>query len=156
MFKEKYENAKKFIKEHKTEIIAGTVCVGTTLVLGYIFKKNTDEIKTLFNKPEVDNKAIGNIKERLLWESSHRVDIEMKLDDVFDITNSSLNREATRIKFEIAELKNFIDNLDHTKTINIFHRIPEKEAMINELEIQLKDIEIDQNKIHDIMAKIWD
>ena len=69
MFKERYENAKKFVKEHKTEIIVGTVCVGATVVVSVLVGKeiksrnkiNTmkEEIKSIAN---LDISKLENIK----------------------------------------------------------------------------------------------
>lgn len=49
----------------------------------------------------------------------------------------------------------FLTNLDQTKNINIFHRIPEKEKMIQQLKEQLTDIDFDMNRMKDIMGFIW-
>ena len=161
MLKEKYENAKKFEKEPKTDIIAGTICLGTTVALGILVKQNKEELKNLIDnklkmqQPEIPNvdvkKDVEYIKQRVM----DITDLECRLDDLYDIANNSLGREESRINFEIAELENYIQNLDHTKTINVFHRIPEKEKRINELKTQLNDIKFDKNVIKDTMEIIW-
>ena len=179
MFKERYENAKKFVKEHKTEIIVGTVCVGATVVVSVLVGKeiksrnkiNTmkEEIKSIANLDisklenikKVDEKTLlETLKSRIDWISSEAIDAHCRLDAACEIAYNSLKREKDRILFEIAELENYIKNLDHTKTINIFHRIPEKEEMIKILKTQLEDIDFDMGLIEDqigfLMEKVED
>ena len=157
MFKEKYEKAKNFVKEHKAEIITGAICIGTVTVLGMKLRNNStpkNDIQINSIIPEVP-KAITNDVEYLKHRVLGITDIEIRMDNLFDIANNSLKREAARITFEIEELENYIKNLDHTKTINIFHRIPEKEKMINDLKTQLSNIEFDKSIIKDMMIDIW-
>lgn len=179
MFKERYENAKKFVKEHKTEIIVGSVCVGATVVVSVLVGKeiksrnkiNTmkEEIKSianldipkLENVKKVDEKTLlETLKSRIDWISGEAIDAHCRLDTACQIAYNSLKREKDRILFEIAELENYIKNLDQTKTINIFHRIPEKEEMIKILKTQLEDIDFDMVLIEDqigfLMEKIED
>lgn len=157
MFKNSYKKAKNFVKEHKAEIITGVICVGTVAVLGMKLRnsstpKNDIQINSL--TPEVPKEVMKDVE-----YLKHRVlditDVEIRMDNLFDIANNSLKRETARITFEIEELKNYIANLDHTKTINIFHRIPEKEKMINDLNTQLSEIEFDKKIIRDMMLEIW-
>lgn len=159
MLKEKYEKAKNFMKEHKAEIIAGTICVGAAVVLG-LKMKNSKELTSLNdNKLSLPIPEIPKVKIDDIDYIKHRVmditDLEIRVDNICDIAKNSLNREAARITFEIAELENYITNLDHTKTINIFHRIPEKEKMINDLKTQLSEIDFDKGIIKQMMEEIW-
>ena len=59
-----------------------------------------------------------------------------KLTKVTKVAKDSLERELSRIDFDIEELQNSIDRLDPTININKFHRIPERQARIEELLIQ--------------------
>ena len=151
MLKEKYENVKNFVKEHKTEIVAGTICVGTTVVSGILVGKiistkksiNTQSNEILKNKDEL----INILKSRIDWVTSETIEAQCRLDTACQIALNSLQREKDRILFEIEELQNYITNLDQTKTINVFHRIPEKEKMIETLKEQLKQIEFDTSVV---------
>lgn len=157
MFKEKYEKAKTFVKEHKAEIITGVICVGTVAVLGMKLRnsstpKNGNQINSII--PEIPKDVMNDV-DYLKRRVMNITDVEIRMDNLFDIANNSLKREAARITFEIEELENYIANLDHTKTINVFHRIPEKEKMINDLKLQLDNIKFDKNIIKDMMIDIW-
>lgn len=163
MFKEKYENAKKFVEEHKTEIIVGTVCAGATVVVGVLVGKdikssntiNTmkEEIKNIANLDlpdikKVDEKTIlDTLKSRIDWISSEAIDAHCRLDTACEIAYNSLKREKDRILFEIAELENYISNLNENYNFNKFGRIPEKREMINTLKKQLEGIDFDMNLI---------
>ena len=54
--------------------------------------------------------------------------------EVVYLHQQNLLRSIKDWEFEIDELKNFISNLNQELNINKFHRIPEKEARIHELE----------------------
>lgn len=174
MLKERYEKTKNFVKEHKTEILVGSICIGASILLGTKIGKEVKEMKQLEKQiadiklqeipeipklPEVAkvrNVELECLKSKLSFLDMDFTDLQLKMDTLHDIANNSLNRESSRIKFTIEELENYISNLDQTKTINKFHRIPEKEKMINDLKIQLKDIEFDQNVIKEAMKEIWE
>ena len=166
MFKEKYENFKGYVKEHKTELIVGTVCAGATVVVGVLVCKdlksrnkiNTikEEIKNIanLNLPEVtdikkvDEKTIlDSLKSRIDWISSEAIDAHCRLDTACEIAYNSLKREKETILFEIEELENYIANLNENYNFNKFGRIPEKKAMINTLKKQLEEIDFDMNLI---------
>ena len=105
MFKEKYEKAKNFVKEHKAEIITGAICIGTVTVLGMKLRNNStpkNDIQINSIIPEVP-KAITNDVEYLKHRVLGITDIEIRMDNLFDIANNSLKREAARITFEIEE-----------------------------------------------------
>ena len=52
MLKERYEKTKNFVKDHKTEILLGTITVAGAILIGYKFKKQSETIN------EVNKKAI--------------------------------------------------------------------------------------------------
>ena len=60
---------------------------------------------------------------------------------------NSLERELSRINFEIYELKDSIDRLDANVNINKYYRIPERNARIEELIIQKAKVYEDLEKI---------
>lgn len=159
-----FEKTKKFVKEHKTEIIAGSVFIVGGVLIGYKINKMNNEMKLLKNTNNtMDNvidkvnleKVLDDIQKKIQFKGCDITDNTMRLDDLYDIGYNSLKREKDRIVFQIAELENYITNLDQTKNINIFHRIPEKEKMIQELKEQLTDIDFDMNRMKDIMGIIW-
>ena len=154
MLKEKYENVKNFVKEHKTQIVTGVICVGAAAITGTVVSKSLSSktVETVIKETTVKESAIKEkiidvLKNRINWTNSEVIDTHCRLDRVCEIALNSLGREKDRILFEIAELKNYIANLDHTKTINLFSRIPEKEKMIETLNSQLKQIEFDEGLI---------
>lgn len=152
MLKEKYESVKKVVKEHKTEIITGTICVAATVTTGIFMGKaikNRKSIETMSKEFKCKDDMIKTLKSRINWISGEAIEAHCRLDTACDIAYNSLKREQARIQFTIEELENYIANLDHTKTINVFHRIPEKEKMINDLKTQLKDIDFDISRIED-------
>lgn len=107
MLREKYENCKQFIKEHKSEIVTGVVCVtltGTASLIGY--KILNDKLKDT-NRKVVKN---GNIARRAL-----RIHLDKAFIDKKDIVES-------------------IDRLDPDVPINKFYTIPEREHKIASLD----------------------
>ena len=118
MLKEKYESCKKFIKEHKSEIITGAVCVivtGTASAIG--FKILNDELKET-NLKVAKN---GNIAKRAL-----RLHLDKALIEKKDTVES-------------------IGRLDPNVPINKFYHIPERESKVASLdafiEFVLKEID---------------
>ena len=142
----RFEKVKKFVKEHKTEIVIGTIGIGAAAFVGYKYKMSVNEtIAKLGNNNDKETKeALEKLNQTVKFLEHENVAIGIRAEDVCDIANRSLGREESRVVFEIEELKNYIANLDQTKNINKFHRIPEKEARIAELEVQLKDILSDE------------
>lgn len=107
MLREKYESCKKFIEEHKSEIITGTVCVvltGTASAIG--FKFFNDKLKDT-NLKVAKN---GNIARRALQLHLDKALIEKK-DTVASIAR-----------------------LDPEVPINKFHLIPEREHKVENLD----------------------
>ena len=107
MLREKYESCKKFIEEHKSEIITGTVCVvltGTASAIG--FKIFNDKLKET-NLKVAKN---GNIARRALQLHLDKALIEKK-DTVASIAR-----------------------LDPEVPINKFHLIPEREHKVENLD----------------------
>ena len=149
MLKEKYENVKNFVKEHKTQIVTGVICVGAAAITGTVVSKSLSNktVETVIKESTIKERIMDILKNRVNWTNSEVIDTQCRLDRVCEIALNSLGREKDRILFEIEELKNYIANLDHTKTINLFSRIPEKEKMIETLNLQLKQIEFDEGLI---------
>ena len=107
MLREKYENCKNFVKEHKSEIITGTVCVvltGTASLIG--FKILNDKLKET-NLKVAKN---GNIAKRAL-----RLHLDKALIERKDTVES-------------------IARLDPEVPINKFHLIPEREHTVASLD----------------------
>lgn len=159
-----FEKTKKFVKEHKTEIIAGSVMVVGGVLVGYKFNKINNEMKLLKNSNNtIDNvvdkinleKVLDDIQKKIQFKGCDITDNTMRLDDLYDIGYNSLKREKSRIEFAMEEIKNWIANIDPTININKFENIPKKEQALKELEIQLADIEFDMNRMKDIMGFIW-
>ena len=75
------------------------------------------------------------------------VELTNKLIKVTDVAKRSINREISRVTFEIEELKDSISHLDPNIPINKNHNIPIREARIEELKIQLDDLYIDRDKL---------
>ena len=63
------------------------------------------------------------------------------------LQKNSLERELSRINFEMDELKDSIDRLDPNVNINKYYRIPERKARIEELIIQRTKVYEDLEKI---------
>ena len=63
------------------------------------------------------------------------------------LQKNSLERELSRINFEMDELKDSIDRLDPNVNINKYYRIPERKARIEELIIQKTKVYEDLEKI---------
>ena len=107
MLREKYENCKNFVNEHKSEIITGTVCVvltGMASLMG--FKILNDKLKET-NLKVVKN---GNIAKRAL---------QLHLDKALIERNDTVESIA---------------RLDPEVPINKFHLIPEREHTVASLD----------------------
>lgn len=107
MLKEKYESCKKFIKEHKSEIITGAVCIivtGTASAIG--FKILNDELK------ETNLKVAKN---RNIAKRALRLHLDKALIEKKDIVES-------------------IGRLDPDVPINKFYHIPERENRVASLD----------------------
>ena len=74
-------------------------------------------------------------------------DVCSKFVKVKNVAKNSLERELSRINFEIDELKDSIDRLDANVNINKYYRIPERNARIEELIIQKAKVYEDLEKI---------
>lgn len=159
-----FEKTKKFVKEHQTEIIAGSVMIVGGVLVGYKFNKINNEMKLLKNTNNtIDNavdkvnleKVLDDIQKKIQFKGCDITDNTMRLDDLYDIGYNSLKREKVRIEFKMDEIKNWIANIDPTININKFENIPKKEKELLELEMQLTDIDFDMNRMKDIMGFIW-
>lgn len=107
-----------FMRKHAKKIlIAGAIV--TTAGLVYITKKHGIELNIVKNK----------------------------LAEASGIALRSLYREKADAEFEIATLKEYINNLDSNIKINIFENIPKAKARIAELEVFIREIDIDINRI---------
>lgn len=107
-----------FIRKHAKKIlIAGAIV--TTAGLVYITKKHGIELNIIKNK----------------------------LAEASNIALRSLYREKADAEFEIATLKEYINNLDSNIKINIFENIPKAKARIAELEVFIREIDMDINRI---------
>ena len=115
-----FEKTKQFVKEHKSEIVIGGIAVVATAVLGYKVKSMNIDLKAL----KLDNKA----------KDLRISDLTDDLIEVVYLHQQNLLRSIKDWEFEIDELKNFIANLNPDLNINKFHRIPEREARIHEIE----------------------
>ena len=147
MLKEKYENVKTFVKEHKTEIILGAVSIGTITVLG-----------TKYNKIAKDNlklvKDFNDLKTQFDWRGVVITDLEIGMENMYQMFSRSLSREECRIVFEMKALQEYIDNLDKGIKINQIVNIPNAKERMNELSMQLTDILKDSDKAKEIMKYI--
>lgn len=152
MFKEKYENAKKFVEEHKTEIILGAISIGTIAFLGYKYSTNKKE----FAKAIQDNtnlmKENGALNDRVNFFSMRVTDLEIGMENIYQMFVRSLSREESRIVFEMETLKTYIENLDKNVKINQIVNIPNAEKRLNELAIQLKELMEDDKKAEEIIT----
>ena len=115
-----FEKTKQFVKEHKSEIVIGGVAVVAAAVLGCKVKSMNIDLKAL----KLDNKA----------KDLRISDLTDDLIEVVYLHQQNLLRSIKDWEFEIDELKNFIANLNPDLNINKFHRIPEREARIHEIE----------------------
>ena len=107
-----------FMRKHAKKIlIAGAIV--TTAGLVYITKKHGIELNIVKNK----------------------------LTEASSIALRSLYREKADAEFEIATLKEYINNLDSNIKINIFENIPKAKARIAELEVFIREIDMDINRI---------
>lgn len=107
-----------FVKRHAKKIlVAGTIV--TTASLIYITKKHGIELNLLNNK----------------------------LAEASSIALRSLYREKADAEFEIATLKEYINNLDSNIKINIFENIPKAKTRIAELEVFINEIVMDIKRI---------
>ena len=154
MFKEKYENAKNFMKEHKTEIIIGAISIGTIAFLGYKCSTNKKEMVKMFQ----DNKNL-NIDNDILKDQTTRfsmriTDLEIGMENIYQMFTRSLSREESRIVFEMETLKTYIENLDKDVKINQIVNIPKAQERLNELAISLKELMEDDKKAEEIMSYI--
>ena len=147
MLKEKYENVKTFVKEHKTEIMLGAVSIGTIAVLG-----------TKYNKIAKDNqklvKDFNDLKTQFDWRGVVITDLEIGMENMYQMFSRSLSREECRIVFEMKALQEYIDNLDKGIKINQIVNIPNAKERMNELSMQLTDILKDSDKAKEIMKYI--
>lgn len=147
MLKEKYENVKTFVKEHKTEIILGAVSIGAITVLG-----------TKYNKITKDNQKIvkdfNDLKTQFDWRGVVITDLEIGMENMYQMFSRSLSREECRIVFEMKALQEYIDNLDKGIKINQIVNIPNAKERMNELSMQLTDILKDSDKAKEIMKYI--
>lgn len=66
--------------------------------------------------------------------------LSTKLQTIGDIAEGSLERELSRNRHEQTALVESIERLDKNAPINIYNKIPKREARIAELIIQEKDI----------------
>lgn len=107
-----------FMRKHAKKIlIAGAIVTTTGLI--YIAKKHGIELDIVRNK----------------------------LAEASGIALRSLYREKADAEFEIAALKEYINNLDSNIKINIFENIPKAKARIAELEVFIREIDMDINRI---------
>ena len=99
-------------------------------------KKSMEYIRT--HKAEI---AIGVVTTgALIYLGYNYKDVSSKLSKVKSIAKNSLERELSRIDFEIGELQDSIDRLDPNYNINIYYKIPERKARIEELIIQKTEV----------------
>lgn len=155
-----FEKTKKFVKEHKTEIIASSIVVAGGILVGCKLNKMNNEMKLLKNTDNTLDKVnlekvLDDIQKKIQFKGCDITDNTMRLDDLYDIGYNSLKREKARIEFKMDEIKNWIANIDPTININKFENIPKKEKELLELEMQLTDIDFDMNRMKDIMGFIW-
>ena len=147
MLKEKYENVKTFVKEHKAEILLGTVSFGAIAILGTKYNKITKDNQNLV-------KEFNDLKTKFDWRGIAITDLEIGLENMYQMFSKSLGREECRIVFEMKALQEYIDNLDKGIKINQIVNIPNAKERMNELSIQLADILKDSDKAKEIMKYI--
>lgn len=83
----------------------------------------------------------------LLYLGYNYKDVSSKLIKVKSVAKNSLERELSRINFEIEELQDSIGRLDPNYNINKYYKIPERNARIEELIIQKAKVYEDLEKI---------
>ena len=106
-------------------------------------KKSMEYVKT--HKAEI---VIGVVTTgALIYLGYSYKDVYSKFVKVKSVAKNSLERELSRINFEIDELKDSIDRLDPNVNINKYYRIPERKARIEELIIQKTKVYEDLEKI---------
>lgn len=105
MLKEKYQNVKGFVKEHKAEIIGGTIVIGG-LVLRYYDRKET--MKHLIDIVNLIDKT-GDVQDKIV-DVIGAHDKELKLiNEVFDAQGKLNDTSTNAIKVlakNVVELKN--------------------------------------------------
>jgi len=114
MLREKYENCKTFVKEHKTEIMTGVTCsilIGGAALIGFSHLKN--ELKKTNRKVAKNN----------------------------DIAKRALNLHWDKAKIERDAIADSITRLDPDVPINKFHTIPERELAMADLDAFMKYVE---------------
>ena len=147
MLKEKYEQVKTFVKEHKTELLLGAVSVGTITILGFKYNKDSKVIQTLTTD-------LKDMKDKFDWRGMVITNLEIGLENIYQMFSGSLDREQCRIVFEMKALQEYIDNLDKEIKINQIVNIPKAKERLNELSIQLTDLLKDSEKAKEIMEYI--
>lgn len=109
MLKEKMNNAKEFVKEHKKEIIIGAVGTAVIAALGYkVYKDRKIIVK--------GNADIDKLKD--------------SFEEASDIAEEALTDDIELIDLRIFDIRESINRLDPNENINKFHRIPERERAI--------------------------
>ena len=147
MLKEKREQIKTFVKEHKAELLLGAVSVSIIAVLGVKCNKDSKVIQTLTTE-------LKDMKTKFDWRGVVITDLEIGMENIYRMFSDSLDREQCRIVFEMKALQEYIDNLDKTIKINQIVNIPNAKERINELSIQLQNILKDSEKAKEIMEYI--
>ena len=106
-------------------------------------KKSMEYVRT--HKAEI---VIGVVTTgALIYLGYSYKDVYSKFVKVKSVAKNSLERELSRINFEIDELKDSIDRLDANVNINKYYRIPERNTRIEELIIQKTKVYEDLEKI---------
>lgn len=104
-----FKNCRKFVKEHKNEIIIGGIVITVSVAACVGFKLMTDEkIKDLADKVAKNGK----------------------------IAKEALRLHLSAIDNDIESIQDSIDRLDPESPINKYHKIPERYAKIEELILQ--------------------
>ena len=116
---------------------------GEDFMLKEKVKKSMEYVKT--HKAEI---VIGVATTgALIYLGYSYKDVCSKFVKVKSVAKNSLERELSRINFEIDELKDSIDRLDANVNINKYCRIPERNARIEELIIQKTEVYKELEKI---------
>ena len=103
-----FKKCRKFVKDHKYEIIIGGIAI-TVSVAAYVgYKMTSEQIEDLTNKVTKNGK----------------------------IALEALRLHVERINNEIEIIQESIDRLDPESSINKYHKIPERYAKIEELILQ--------------------
>lgn len=106
-------------------------------------KKSMEYVKTHKAEIVIEVATTG----ALIYLGCRYKDVCSKFVKVKSVAKNSLERELSRINFEIDELKDSIDRLDANVNINKYYRIPERNARIEELIIQKTKVYEDLEKI---------